>query len=422
MVAAREPGEITGHFFHDRAVRPEHYTRFTREVAGGARRPLECGRSADLVIRGVCLHAAADVRRQAPRSRRSTSRRCARRPRARSARRSRRGPPPRPRGRHRGQAAPRDHRPAGRGADDDQHAHGPARGRCTSSPSRSARPACCTRRWCARPARTAQPYELLAGQRRFAAMQLSTQAGEAPRRVALHARRGHLAARGADDAVRRELPPEQARAGAVRPRGAADHGRGPVADRRRGVAHRRRPAGLDAQGAAAARAARRDRRARRARRPLVHRRRLRPPRRSRAGTSRAEQAEELVEDHANGALSGDRAQVRRRLRPAAAGELRGDLRAPRRRPPRGRRGAARAARRPRGARATSRALGATPRSASGPSDADLDGYVLGAFLFHSATDRRASSCGSRARPTRTSTLARCTRTSACSRCARSPAK
>ena len=31
MVAAREPGEITGHFFHDRAVRPEHYTRFTRE-------------------------------------------------------------------------------------------------------------------------------------------------------------------------------------------------------------------------------------------------------------------------------------------------------------------------------------------------------------------------------------------------------
>jgi NAD(P)-dependent dehydrogenase (short-subunit alcohol dehydrogenase family) len=31
MVAAREPGEITGHFFHDRAVRPEHYSRFTRE-------------------------------------------------------------------------------------------------------------------------------------------------------------------------------------------------------------------------------------------------------------------------------------------------------------------------------------------------------------------------------------------------------
>jgi dehydrogenase/reductase SDR family member 12 len=31
MVAARAPGEITGHFFHDRAVRPEHYTRFTHE-------------------------------------------------------------------------------------------------------------------------------------------------------------------------------------------------------------------------------------------------------------------------------------------------------------------------------------------------------------------------------------------------------
>jgi NAD(P)-dependent dehydrogenase (short-subunit alcohol dehydrogenase family) len=31
MVAAREPGEITGQFFHDRAVRPEHYSRLTRE-------------------------------------------------------------------------------------------------------------------------------------------------------------------------------------------------------------------------------------------------------------------------------------------------------------------------------------------------------------------------------------------------------
>jgi dehydrogenase/reductase SDR family member 12 len=31
MVAAREPGEISGRFFHDRAVRPEHYSRFTRE-------------------------------------------------------------------------------------------------------------------------------------------------------------------------------------------------------------------------------------------------------------------------------------------------------------------------------------------------------------------------------------------------------
>jgi NAD(P)-dependent dehydrogenase (short-subunit alcohol dehydrogenase family) len=31
MVAAREPGAISGRFFHDRAVRPEHYSRLTRE-------------------------------------------------------------------------------------------------------------------------------------------------------------------------------------------------------------------------------------------------------------------------------------------------------------------------------------------------------------------------------------------------------
>jgi NAD(P)-dependent dehydrogenase (short-subunit alcohol dehydrogenase family) len=31
MVAAREPGQISGQFLHDRAVRPEHYSRFTRE-------------------------------------------------------------------------------------------------------------------------------------------------------------------------------------------------------------------------------------------------------------------------------------------------------------------------------------------------------------------------------------------------------
>ena len=39
MVAAAEPGEITGHLFHDRAVRPEHYSRFTRE-SGSDRRAL----------------------------------------------------------------------------------------------------------------------------------------------------------------------------------------------------------------------------------------------------------------------------------------------------------------------------------------------------------------------------------------------
>ena len=99
-------------------------------------------------------------------------------------------------------------------------------------------------------------------------------------------------------------------------------------------------------------------------------------------------AEELVEDHANGALSGielkygvgyvppppenyqetsDRLDAARR---AAAAAPRDDSRA------------ARGPRRHAGVRAR-------PRPArSGPSDADLDGYVLGAFLFHSATDRR----------------------------------
>jgi dehydrogenase/reductase SDR family protein 12 len=31
LVAAREPGETTGRFWHDRVARPEHYTRLTRE-------------------------------------------------------------------------------------------------------------------------------------------------------------------------------------------------------------------------------------------------------------------------------------------------------------------------------------------------------------------------------------------------------
>jgi NAD(P)-dependent dehydrogenase (short-subunit alcohol dehydrogenase family) len=31
LVAAREPGESTGRFWHDRVARPEHYTRLTRE-------------------------------------------------------------------------------------------------------------------------------------------------------------------------------------------------------------------------------------------------------------------------------------------------------------------------------------------------------------------------------------------------------
>ena len=80
-----------------------------------------------------------------------------------------------------------------------------------------------------------------------------------------------------------------------------------------------------------------------------------------------EQAEELVEEHANGALSGDRAQVRRRLRPAAAGELRGGLRPARRAR---RRAAARPARRLRPARSRARAgvrrAAAPRRSRSAP--------------------------------------------------------
>jgi dehydrogenase/reductase SDR family protein 12 len=39
LVAAREPGESTGRFWHDRAARPEHYSRLTRE-SEAARRAL----------------------------------------------------------------------------------------------------------------------------------------------------------------------------------------------------------------------------------------------------------------------------------------------------------------------------------------------------------------------------------------------
>ena len=37
VVAADEPGKITGRFWHDRAARPEHYTRRTRESAADRR-------------------------------------------------------------------------------------------------------------------------------------------------------------------------------------------------------------------------------------------------------------------------------------------------------------------------------------------------------------------------------------------------
>jgi ParB/RepB/Spo0J family partition protein len=94
-----------------------------------------------------------------------------------------------------------------------------------------------------------------------------------------------------------------------------------------------------------------------------------------------ERAEALVEEHANGALSGielkygvgyvppppenyqetsDRLDAARRAASEAPREEREE-----------------------------RVEVAAPRPEhSGPSDADLDGYVLGAFLFHSATDRR----------------------------------
>jgi ParB/RepB/Spo0J family partition protein len=95
-----------------------------------------------------------------------------------------------------------------------------------------------------------------------------------------------------------------------------------------------------------------------------------------------ERAEALVEEHANGALSGielkygvgyvppppenyqetsDRLDAARRAASEAPREERDDDEAP---------------------------APAPAPARSGPTDADLDGYVLGAFLFHSATDRR----------------------------------
>jgi NAD(P)-dependent dehydrogenase (short-subunit alcohol dehydrogenase family) len=37
LAAAREPGESTGRFWHDRVARPEHYTRLTRESSADRR-------------------------------------------------------------------------------------------------------------------------------------------------------------------------------------------------------------------------------------------------------------------------------------------------------------------------------------------------------------------------------------------------
>jgi hypothetical protein len=94
-----------------------------------------------------------------------------------------------------------------------------------------------------------------------------------------------------------------------------------------------------------------------------------------------ERAEELVEDHANGALSGIELKYGVGYVPPppenyqetsdgldAAGRA--------------------AAETPRGPRDDYEAPTPVAPARSGPSDADLDGYVLGAFLFHSAPDRR----------------------------------
>ena len=81
-----------------------------------------------------------------------------------------------------------------------------------------------------------------------------------------------------------------------------------------------------------------------------------------------------------------RAQVRRRLRPAAARELRRGLRAPGRRAPRPpAQAAARGARRLRAAAPASPP--SAPRATTARRDAQVDGFVLGEFLHHSATER-----------------------------------
>jgi ParB/RepB/Spo0J family partition protein len=99
------------------------------------------------------------------------------------------------------------------------------------------------------------------------------------------------------------------------------------------------------------------------------------------GDVTADRAEELVEEHANGALSG--VELKYGVGhvpppPESYAEISGRLDAARRaaeKPPREERGDV-----PIPARAASLA---PPRI----SDADVDGYVLGAFLFHSATER-----------------------------------
>ena len=186
------------------------------------------------------------------------------------------------------------------------------------------------------------------------------------------------------------------------------------------------PAVVDAQVAAAARAAGGDRRARRARRPVVHRRRLRAPRVARGRRDRRARPRSSWRQHADGGATRHGAQVRRRLRPAAAGELR------RRSPPGWTPPGARPPK-PRRARSATR----TTRPSTAPSAVRAAAHADGAAAQRRRARRlrarrvpaplrdrraRASCCGSRARPTRTSTPARCTRTSGSRRCARSRGK
>jgi ParB family transcriptional regulator, chromosome partitioning protein len=231
----------------------------------------------------------------------------------------------------------------------------------------------------------AQPYELLAGQRRFAAMQLVEQAGEAPDEwrftlVEGISRREALTMQFAENFHQSKPEPVQfARAARLI---MAEDPTLTAAEVSRIVGAPPAWTGkalrlLELPEAVVERVERGDLSFTAA--DFVRRAVAR-------GDVTPERAEELVEDHANGALSGielkygvgyvppppeNYAETSERLDAA-------------------RRAAAQAPREPRDDREQREDFAApAPRpQRSGPSDADLDGYVLGAFLFHSATDRR----------------------------------
>ena len=141
------------------------------------------------------------------------------------------------------------------------------------------------------------------------------------------------------------------------------------------------------------------------------------------GAVTEQKAQELVEAHAEGGLSSTELKFGAGYVPPPPEGLRGDLRpagrrAARSRPsPRRARSATRTGRTPRRARPSRRRRcttgWATPRSTRSCSARSC-----------TIPRRRArrSCCGSRARPTRTSTRARCARTSGCPLCAPSPGK